>query len=311
MVNAVLIAAAAVSSLLPSSTPVGPDCPVNPTCPANDGCLWRDATGLGWMTGCYTNLAGGDMVVAQTNDFTECVNACSVTPGCVGISYTSGFCYLKESQQPPVVNPVVAAAWITGSANAATPTSNAYSACPSTITCPENDSCSWMSTNGRLLTIRCNRDFYGGDAISRTAGSLADCVGLCLNLDVPCVAVSYDSFQDGNSGGLCFLKSQMSTPVYDSHIHAAYINKNIVGAPKVLAPVRPGLRTTTTTITITQTTLQTVTSTSSSSPSPVTFQSDDVQSTINSSLAVNGSQTASAPAVLNGLDLPVTILAAN
>jgi hypothetical protein len=113
----------------------------------------------------------------------------------------------------------VNAARVSGTANAATPTSNAYFLCTSPIICPAQDGCSWNSPNGRYMTIRCNRDFYGGDSISQTVAGYYECVGLCLNSDGPCQAVSFAQFDDGTGAGRCYLKNALKSAVYDSHIH--------------------------------------------------------------------------------------------
>lgn len=83
------------------------------------------------------------------------------------------------------------------------------------------------------MTIRCNRDFYGGDSISQTVAGYYECVDLCLNSDGPCQAVSFAEFDDGSEAGRCYLKNALKSAVYDPHIHGTYLNYSKVAASKL------------------------------------------------------------------------------
>ena len=69
------------------------------------------------------------------------------------------------------------------------------------------------------MTIQCNKDYYGGDSINRAVQGYFECVGLCLNSDGPCVAVSFKTNDDGTAGGRCYLKNHLNTGVYSSNIN--------------------------------------------------------------------------------------------
>ena len=101
----------------------------------------------------------------------------------------------------------------------ATPTAIAFRACTSPLVCPDADGCSWNSPNGRVMTIQCNKDYYGGDSINRAVQGYFECVGLCLNSDGPCVAVSFKTNDDGTAGGRCYLKNHLNIGVYSPNIN--------------------------------------------------------------------------------------------
>jgi hypothetical protein len=84
------------------------------------------------------------------------------------------------------------------------------------------------------MTVRCNRDFYGGDSISQTVAGYYECVGMCLNSDAPCQAVSFAQFEGGPGAGRCYLKNVLNNAVYDPHIHGMYHSYSRVGGVEAI-----------------------------------------------------------------------------
>jgi len=69
MVHAILLGAAAATSLLPSSTFQNRDaqanCPPSLTCPQDDGCVMWDSQDVGWTVGCSIDMQGADLPPSQ------------------------------------------------------------------------------------------------------------------------------------------------------------------------------------------------------------------------------------------------------
>ena len=103
MVYAVKVAAAALSIGAHMGSHVARQnalCPPQPTCPADNGCLSAQPNGDVFQIACSTDYVGNDFATVQTASYADCLAACSTTQGCVAVSYTNGFCYLKNGVNP-------------------------------------------------------------------------------------------------------------------------------------------------------------------------------------------------------------------
>ncbi|KAF3047063.1 hypothetical protein E8E12_010932 [Didymella heteroderae] len=108
------------------------------------------------------------------------LNAAQADDGVVGVVVVS-----REPAPTPIPQP--------------TPT-----ACPSAFTCPENDGCTFRSSNALVYALSCGTDYYGGDFTSLWAASLPMCAQACADSS-QCVAAS---FGGGKGAGICYLKDK-------------------------------------------------------------------------------------------------------
>ncbi|ORY09987.1 hypothetical protein BCR34DRAFT_602445 [Clohesyomyces aquaticus] len=172
-----------------------------------------------YQIACETDYLAGD--IQTSNDLLGCLQACSATDGCVAISYSGRFCYLKNSINPPVPNPNVIGAKQISFVPRPTPNPGV---CSSNLLCPSDDDCIFTGTQPANITetrsfhIRCSRDFYGGDMRLAQVGSFDECVQLCT-VDELCVAVSYAS----GEVNFCYLKSTIDQEVFNPRIYGAFI----------------------------------------------------------------------------------------
>ncbi|KAF1834040.1 hypothetical protein BDW02DRAFT_353163 [Decorospora gaudefroyi] len=72
-------------------------CSIPVVCPMEDGCIHSvgDKT---YAVRCNYDYYGGDIAYKSTPNLSECADACTDTPGCVKVTWTSGSCYLKNDK---------------------------------------------------------------------------------------------------------------------------------------------------------------------------------------------------------------------
>ena len=104
----------------------------------------------------------------------------------------------------------------TASGPAASATSG--SICPSTYTCPENDGCKKVGSDGRTFVLACGTDIYGSDYSDMPSNSLGECTGACAS-NSQCVAASYVG---GKSPGHCYLKSKNNGATQNANVDGRF-----------------------------------------------------------------------------------------
>ncbi|KAF1980088.1 hypothetical protein BU23DRAFT_562512 [Bimuria novae-zelandiae CBS 107.79] len=79
-----------------------PECDTTLTCPEDNNCLWTHPfNNAQFVTTCDLDFEGGDLQTIRAKDFTDCLSVCSLTHGCVAVTFREdGFCYLKDSVTP-------------------------------------------------------------------------------------------------------------------------------------------------------------------------------------------------------------------
>jgi hypothetical protein len=53
---------------------------------------------------CNYDYYGGDIEISDTDSLTQCVDQCSVFPGCVAVTWDEGTCYLKNGTSKIIYN---------------------------------------------------------------------------------------------------------------------------------------------------------------------------------------------------------------
>jgi hypothetical protein len=73
--------------------------------------------------------------------------------------------------------------------------------CPTTVTCPQDDKCTYVS-NSVQLQVNCATDYYGGDLQLVQTSTLAACIKACAATS-GCAAASYVNQN-------CYMKSTLN-----------------------------------------------------------------------------------------------------
>ncbi|KAK1749886.1 glyoxal oxidase [Echria macrotheca] len=153
----------------PTSTPAAT--PTVVACPESNGTTYTSVNGKTFLLECYVDHLMGDMAMQYTNSYALCIEACSLTAGCISFAWVPGApgpCYMKSSTGAPNTNAGVWGAKIVdfGSSSSSIPTTT-----PTTITSSSTSSSAassptgmppgwtyqgcWVDNlNGRILPVR-------------------------------------------------------------------------------------------------------------------------------------------------------------
>ena len=168
------------------------------SCPNSNGQVYGRYNTPNYKIECGTDYPGvGDMGSTQTPSFTDCMDTCTSTSGCVAVSYSGNSCYMKNAIGPATPNNGVWGAVLT-TIPAYTPPVPAAPAAPTGPSCPASDG---QTIDGYL--IACDHDYVGGDLYSKQTSAFEDCIAACTS-DSACVDVAFAS-------GSCYLKSALTT----------------------------------------------------------------------------------------------------
>nr|POE77657.1 wsc domain-containing protein [Quercus suber] len=93
-------------------------------CPASNNTIYTAPTNnQSFLIECGIDHPGGDMGVVQVSNFTQCVNACDTTTGCVDVSLSGVACYLKSSLVAAKSAPAILGAKLVASSSTTSTTS--------------------------------------------------------------------------------------------------------------------------------------------------------------------------------------------
>ncbi|KAF2732927.1 hypothetical protein EJ04DRAFT_565543 [Polyplosphaeria fusca] len=200
-----------------------------PSCPNSNGTSYIDpTTNNNFTLTCGMDFPRGNLAVTQTSTLAGCLEACSATMPCIGVSYTGENCYLKRKLNSPVSNPSVAIASIEGPIIYANQpeTRKCGEDFASFEGCPTSDGCNDYSLgpDGDPMTILCGRDFYGGDLAQFRNTDFDTCYGRC-SANHYCVGFSHvPSYPGTGTGrGVCYLKSELALPIHSEKSNVAYM----------------------------------------------------------------------------------------
>jgi hypothetical protein len=95
---------------VPSTTPnaCSTTCGDEITCDASSptSCTYTNS-GKTFVAHCKVDFYGNDFAVAQSPDFTTCVQDCADSDRCLAVSFTGGNCYLKDAISQGEYSPAV------------------------------------------------------------------------------------------------------------------------------------------------------------------------------------------------------------
>jgi hypothetical protein len=212
----------------PSSSPgvvyyVAPPCPttVDSICNSDAPTTCSNARGANFNVDCGNSYLG--TTIANNNgmqrfrilkrvtepSYTDCLDLCDDTDGCVGVNYKGDECTLFSQITGTIPDPSNVAATllppipVTSTAATSSPTaamasgtSGASSAATSPAfgpTCPGSTGQTYTDSNGSNYTIACSVDIQGGDLSSPfRAASIAGCLPSC-DVTAGCLGVVYDT----------------------------------------------------------------------------------------------------------------------
>ncbi|KAI4915150.1 uncharacterized protein J4E92_009426 [Alternaria infectoria] len=73
-------------------------------CPTDDKCRYTTANQKPFIAQCNWDYYGGDIAYKSTESMTKCVDVCSVTTGCVAVTWFDQNCYLKNNNTNMIYN---------------------------------------------------------------------------------------------------------------------------------------------------------------------------------------------------------------
>ena len=171
---------------------------------------------------CGFDYGGGDMGGSVQPSFADCMDLCAATQDCVDVSYSGGFCYMKNT-----LNTLSPAGWVwTG--KKVVKTTEPEPTGPE-LTCVDGvmDGKTFTASSGNQYSIICGREYPGGDLKGVEAATFADCVEAC-DTTPDCIDVSYVA-------PACYMKSSLTT-LQD----AAYVSTALfLGRPVDPVPAIP------------------------------------------------------------------------
>jgi len=74
------------------------------SCPSSNGQNYTAVTGATFLIECGIDHAGGDMGSVSVKTFSDCINACANTAGCVDVSLSGVACYMKKTLGSAITN---------------------------------------------------------------------------------------------------------------------------------------------------------------------------------------------------------------
>ncbi|KAF1348638.1 hypothetical protein BDV97DRAFT_399202 [Delphinella strobiligena] len=235
---------------------------------AYDGTEYETSNNATFEIQCGKEMDGGILSTVAATSFEACMDTCSTTDTCVAVSYTTGYCYLKNT-----IVPSTTASWMN---TAILATISQVVSEKTALTCVENasDGVTYQASNGSSFQIYCSTDFYGGDMSSADTASYADCIDLCSET-TGCTDISFVA-------PACYLKSTLTSSVTNTAVWAA---KLVAAAPAIMSSSSTSSITTSSSLLISSTTSSTsqIGSTSSTSPASSISSISSASSTVSTS----------------------------
>lgn len=138
------------------------------------------------------------MAATHTNSFSECVDACDSTSGCVDVSYVNGACYMKKTTREANERGHVWTAKLVETPGGSAPNTD--------LSCIDNKS------NGKVFKgthsdfdITCGKDYAGGDLSGLWVDTFQQCIEAC-DANPACVNVAFVA-------PACYLKGEQRPAV--------------------------------------------------------------------------------------------------
>ncbi|KAF2119683.1 hypothetical protein BDV96DRAFT_642696 [Lophiotrema nucula] len=220
------------------------------SCPDIHGSSITTTNGT-FVVECYLDRQDSDMGPVSADNFTDCVQTCADTPGCVDVSYIpNGPCYLKKDQEYPTSNAEVWGARLdpTGrrDVNASTNTGASVHTAreidivdrrgtdevaartintafnledDSVATCPDANGTTFTAPSGATYAVECYWDRHDSDLGVQKTSTLNTCIELC-DADEACVDVSWVPGTAGNTG-YCYPKSAQNDYTVNANVWGA------------------------------------------------------------------------------------------
>lgn len=191
-------------------------------CPSANGTEYTTPMGDIFVIECYLDRKGSDMKMVQVGSLklSDCIDACSATPGCVDISMSGSACYMKKASRTPISNQAIRGARMVYSANNSTTLPVAGSSSPgsssfSTPDYPSANGTSYTAANGAMFIIECGMDRAGNDLsiVHINSGQLQACMDICSSTS-KCVDVSM-------SGSACYMKHDIGAHIVHNGVSGA------------------------------------------------------------------------------------------
>ncbi|KAI5361747.1 putative PAN/Apple domain-containing protein [Septoria linicola] len=180
-----------------------------------------DADGVKYTVNCGKDIAGGDFAAEPVPSFVDCFELCSAyEEECVGFSFLNGVCYLKSSQNGPLVD---SAADVAQKVNPPSPrpTTTTTRAAATTTTNPTaipTGACRELGSNFGAYTVECGTDYPGGHLSNAPSPDFVGCVAQCDKLP-GCLG---SSFNGENGPGVCFFKDKKTRAQPNPHVDSAF-----------------------------------------------------------------------------------------
>ncbi|KAF2108864.1 hypothetical protein BDV96DRAFT_636555 [Lophiotrema nucula] len=173
-------------------------------CPDSNGARINTSNGT-YIVECGIDRKDDDFAAVFTSSYGECVDLCASTRDCLQVSYNPGnpgSCYLKSGHGFANIDSTI---W---GAKQDDGTSSKIS------TCPESDGTQYRAF-GNIFQVECGVDRRGGDIGPQIYTNFVGCIEAC-GAHPDCVDVTL-------SGAACYLKNNLTTPVFDPTFWGAQI----------------------------------------------------------------------------------------
>jgi hypothetical protein len=178
---------------------------------ANHNTLYRSPAGI-FLILCGVDYTGGDMGGSPQPSFSECIDTCAATQGCIDVSYSGNYCYMKSALNPP--NEAATWAWTArkvpddydpenppnpgGEVDGGGEEEGEVGSRGPTCVGAGDEGKTFKTENGKRYQIICGREYPGGDLLGVDVTSFKECIERCDATPL-CVDVSY-------VGPGCYLK---------------------------------------------------------------------------------------------------------
>lgn len=195
---------------------------------------YTDANGVEYKVNCGRDIAGGDFAARPAPNFVGCFDLCSKSDECVGFSWLSGTCYLKSSQNGPLVpSPADVAQKVNFTPPKPTTTAQptTTTAAPTGPTTIPTGACKAIGNGASLgaYTVECGVDYPGGDLSNAPSPSFAGCAAQCGKLP-GCLGFS---FLGGTGSGVCYFKDNKTRASNSPNVDSAFRPTPVIpGIPK-------------------------------------------------------------------------------
>jgi hypothetical protein len=146
----------------------------------------KTINGQEYTVSCGMDRLGGDYA-RQQSSWDDCISACGADSTCLTAQYheDSGWCYLKNSVNPPV-------------ASSGEDTVDLGSSCKQDMT---------VTLNGLQCTITCGVDHAGGNYNTIASDNYLACAQACAS-DIHCITAQFNELN-----GQCYMKNSVNAAI--------------------------------------------------------------------------------------------------